>query len=242
MTKHHTGVDYFTFLHRVHQFLRPRTYLEIGTSTGSSLNYSNCDTICVDPLFKITGNAAGSRKRTMMFQMGSDDFFAAYRVRDYFPAGVDLSFLDGMHLFEFLLRDLINTEQCCHPRSLILMHDCLPMNERMAERKARYDPEEDLATAGCWTGDVWRVLPILKKYRPELQVRYFNAGPTGIVAVSNLDPDSTILSDNYHAILAEFSEVTIEAFGLDAVWNLFPTIDTTPIILEDDMTAHLSIW
>ena len=178
----------------------------------------------------------------MMFQMGSDAFFARYRVRDYFPAGVDLSFLDGMHRFEFLLRDLINTERSCHRRSLILMHDCLPLNERMAERRPRDVPEEDPATRGCWTGDVWRLLPILKKYRPDLQVRFLNCPLTGLVAISGVDPGSNILSDNYHAILAEFSEVTIEAFGLDAIWNLFPTIDAASMTSEDDMTAILSIW
>lgn len=240
--RQHLGVDYFTFLEFLNKHLAPRSYLEIGTSTGWSLERVTCDALCIDPVFNVTGNTPGPRKRTMMFQMGSDEFFADYRVRDYFPAGFDLAFLDGMHRFEFLLRDFINAERSGHSRSLILMHDCLPMNIRMADRRQFVVPEEDPATRDCWTGDVWRILPILQKYRPDLRVRLLDCPPTGLVAISGLNPASDILGRNYHAIVDEFSAVTLEMTGLDAVWNAFPSIGSRSIMTEEALTAVFSVW
>lgn len=238
----HQGIEYLAFLSLLNQHLAPRSYLEIGTSEGWSLDCFTCDAICIDPAFRVTGNTPGQRKRTLMFQMRSDEFFADYRVRDYFPGGVDLAFLDGMHRFEFLLRDFMNTERSAHRRSLILIHDCLPLNGHMAERCFTTGADEDPETAGWWTGDVWRMLPILKKYRPDLRVRVLDCPPTGLVAVSNLNPDSDILDRNYQAILDEFGSISFDSFGLDAIWGMYPIVATQTIATEDAITAVLSVW
>ncbi len=33
-----------------------------------------------------------------------------------------------------------------------------------------------------WTGDVWKLIPILQRYRPDLQLTLFDAPPSGLVA------------------------------------------------------------
>ena len=88
----------------------------------------------------------GTKQRAFFFQMTSDAFFADHDLALFFPRGVDLAFIDGMHRFEFLLRDFINTERRCHARSIVLLHDCLPRNCRMAERVARIDESEAAET------------------------------------------------------------------------------------------------
>ena len=45
-------------------------------------------------------------------------------------AAVRLAFIDGMHLFEFALRDFINTERHCSPKAVIVFDDILPRNCR----------------------------------------------------------------------------------------------------------------
>src|SRR5205807_717979 len=142
----------------------------------------------------------------------SDEFFRSHTIRQFFPNGPDIAFLDGMHRFEYLLRDFINTERECHSRSLILMHDCLPTNERMAERSPRIDETEAHETRGCWTGDVWRMLPILRRHRPDLRLLVLDCPPTGLVACTHLNPESRLLSQNYHAIVDEFVQIELAEY------------------------------
>ena len=65
-------------------------------------------------------------------------------MRDFFPKGPDIAFLDGMHRAEYLLRDFMNTERFSHERTLILLHDCLPVNARMADGVIAGYPVHDL--------------------------------------------------------------------------------------------------
>ena len=48
---------------------------------------------------------------------------------------VDLALIDGMHHFEYALRDFMNLERLCAPQSTILIDDCFPA--RPADRAAR---------------------------------------------------------------------------------------------------------
>ena len=68
------GVPYLDFLTALHTHLTPRTYLEVGTETGSSLALVGCDAIAVDPQFQLDVTATGNRRRTFFFQMPSDTF------------------------------------------------------------------------------------------------------------------------------------------------------------------------
>jgi hypothetical protein len=238
----HNGLQYLDFLALLDTTLRPSCYLEIGTCEGQSLAAFKCDVLCIDPKFIIEMSPLRDRKRAFFFQMGSDDFFRQHRVRDFFATGPDICFLDGMHRFEYLLRDFINVEAACHRNSLILMHDCLPFNERMAERTARLDPLEDESTRRAWTGDVWRILTVLKKRRPDLRVMQLDCGPTGLIAVTNLDPDSKALSRDYNKIVDEAMNLALSDLGIPQLWKIFPTVDTARLAAHpEDITAIFNI-
>lgn len=74
---------------------------------------------------------------------------------------------------------------------------------------------------GAWTGDVWKLIPILKTYRPELKITILDCKPTGLVLVSNLSPTNTTLAKNYDKILAEYTDMTLEDFGADRFAETF---------------------
>jgi hypothetical protein len=136
-------------------------------------------------------------------------------VRDLLGGPVELAFLDGMHLFEYLLRDFINTERCCGPGSLIVLHDCIPLDLPMTVRDAA-----DAATRSrsrypqWWTEDVWKLVRVLQLYRPDLAIEAFNAPPTGLVLVGNLDPASRVLDACYDEVVTSFSALADEAATL----------------------------
>ncbi|MDR3403928.1 MAG: class I SAM-dependent methyltransferase, partial [Chthoniobacter sp.] len=196
---------YETVIQQIVEILSPKTYFEVGTSTGASLTIPQCHCIAVDPSFRIERNVIGKKEICQFFQMPSDQFFRKFSPAELLGGTIDLAFLDGMHLYEFLLRDFYNTEKYCRKNSVIMLHDCVPSDRYMAARdEADVDQRKQSVNSGWWTGDVWKVLPILKKYRPELRIYAVNTPPTGLILVTNLDPASKVLEEAYFQILDEF--------------------------------------
>jgi hypothetical protein len=233
------GVPYLDFLAGLHTHLTPRTYLEVGTETGTSLAVAGCDAIAVDPRFQLLPGATGNRRRTFFFQMPSDAFFATENVRELLGRPVDLAFLDGLHRFEFLLRDLIAAEAACHPRSLILLHDCVPLNPRMASRLYRPGDSSEGDTAYFWTGDVWKLLPILKEYRPDLRLHVLDCPPTGLVAISRVDPESRVLADCYYDIVDKHAATVMDETLVKSFWEELKLTDSRPLCEEPDRLTEL---
>ena len=204
-----TGEDYKVVLGRLHTLLKPANYLEIGSRDGSSLALASCPSIAVDPVFTLIPSFLGEKPFCGLYRMGSDAFFSAFKPEAIFNRKVDLAFLDGLHLAEFLLRDFINTERSCRANSVIAMHDCIPLDAPMARRHESREGEVLSARYPYfWTGDVWKVVVALKKYRPALQLLLLDAYPTGLAVVTGLDPQSTVLSDNYYGIVRDFRSMT----------------------------------
>ena len=222
----HGGADYLEVMREVATRLRPRSYLEIGTCGGESLRQVACDALCIDPGFAVAQNVLLRRTRSFFFQMPSDDFFRDHAVETFLPQGLDLAFLDGLHHFEATLRDFINVERAAHRRTVVLVHDCLPPHLDMTSRVPR---------AVMWTGDVWRLLPIFKKYRPDLRVAALDCEPTGLVVCTGLDPASTTLTANYHAILDEFANAPLDLERLQEIGDLFPYLDSREMLAHPEM-------
>lgn len=217
------GDLYMTVLGRFHEFLSPRNYFEIGTQTGATLALARCASVSVDPNYVLSTDVLGSKPSCFLFQTTSDDFFRRHDLTALLGGPVELAFLDGMHLFEFLLRDFINTERHCRPNSVILLHDCLPLDHWMAQRIYDATVRARSRYKGWWTGDVWKMVPLLRKHRPDLEITVLDAPPTGLVAITNLDPRSTVLADRYAALLREFGGLPLNIRELHAGIGMKPT-------------------
>jgi hypothetical protein len=200
------GRRYRAFLADLHARMVFDWYLEIGCRKGESFAPVRSRTIAVDPFFRIDTNVIGSKPALLIFQTTSDAFFESGFLK---PQGIRLSFsfLDGMHLFEYLLRDFINTEAHSDPAGVIAMHDCVPFSVAMTTR------DLDNLPKGAWTGDVWKLIPILRQYRPDLKVTVLDCPPSGLVLVSGLDPENRVLSENMDRILGEYAP-GIEEYGV----------------------------
>jgi hypothetical protein len=224
------GSSYGAVLQQLHKLLRPKSYFEIGTLRGGTLKLAECPSIAVDPQFQVEQNVVGGKRMCALYQMTSDDFFAAYDPKAILGRPIDFAFLDGMHLCEYLLRDFANTEKHCRKNSVIFMHDCAPVEPAIAERR----PNQSTVVphrAAWWAGDVWRTVLALKKYRPDLAITALDASPTGLICVSNLNPQNTSIMDRYMEIVGDmmsysFDRMTIEEYF--RIINVEPTsvIDT----------------
>jgi len=221
------------FLAALHALLKPRVYLEIGVQHGTSFDLADRSItrrfgVDPEPLCQRTG----------VFSMTSDAFFADDGLRTL-VSPVDLAFIDGMHLLEFALRDFIGIEQLCrrptfkvaqsdlvtpvqvHPSpSVIVFDDVFPRNQAEA---ARTQPPGD------WTGDVWRIVDILTKFRLDLDLMPVNTQPTGLLVVTNLNPDDRLLTDRAADIATRWPPedqiVPAEVLNREGAWHPIAALD-----------------
>jgi hypothetical protein len=187
---------YYRVLRQLHARLRPETYLEIGIRKGDSLALATSSAVAlgVDPMPMLSRPPAPNAR---VFAMTSDEFFAAHDVRELLgDRDLDLAFIDGMHLFEYVIRDFANVEQSSTPKTRVVLHDCLPIDAVTAARER---------TTSLWTGDVWKAALVLRRYRPDLRLTVIDVGPSGLVFVEGLDPSSSVLRDNADGIFAEYA-------------------------------------
>lgn len=196
-------MQYHEVLSNIHKYMKPKTYLEIGVRHGESLQYAWGKTRCIaiDPEYDIKYPYCHD---TLFYKQTSDQFFESGEAERLFERSkIDLSFIDGMHLFEFVLRDFINVERFSGSTSVIVLHDCLARDEETSSRERKTD---------FWTGDVWKVIKVLEKYRPDLKITILDAEPSGLAIITNLDPSSTVLNNGYDHIVKEFIEVRLSTF------------------------------
>lgn len=219
------GMPYYRFLSRLHESTLLDWYLEIGCRAGLSFAPVAGKTIAVDPFFRAEINIINRKPQLHVFQATSDDFFASgFLERN--GIRISAAFLDGMHLFEFLLRDFMNTEAQSNPDGVIMLHDCVPFSFEMTTRDLESLPR------GAWTGDVWKLIPILQTWRPDLKLEVLDCRPTGLVCVSNLNPESRVLRDSYDGIVAEYSALNIAAFGVERFFASFEYTSAKALVRE----------
>ncbi|HJY44815.1 MAG TPA: class I SAM-dependent methyltransferase [Propionibacteriaceae bacterium] len=211
------------FLEGLHEKTRPRTYLEIGIRTGTSLALSRSRSIAVDPRFAIDKPIHCD---VQVVKSTSDDFFAGDAPLAHFDGlPVDLAFIDGMHLSEFALRDFINIEPWMADTGVVVFDDVLPRNALEAARDRKTE---------SWAGDVYKVVEILRRRRPDLVVLLLNTANTGTAVVLGFDQASTVLKD---------------CFAEEKDYLLRPDPQTLPqeyldrsIAVEPDILLESPVW
>lgn len=206
-------MDRHGFLRQLHSTYKPRNYLEIGVNDGRSLALSRVPSVAVDPAFRVVTSISCD---VHLVKATSDDFFARKDPLVHLRTGrnpfralarkdplnvfggdpkLELSFIDGMHLFEYALRDFMNVERHSRWSSVIVLDDMLPrsVDEAARDRHTKF-----------WAGDVYKVAQVLRKYRPDLVVIEVDTAPTGVVAIFGADPESTVLKNAYGTIIEEY--------------------------------------
>ena len=101
-----------------------KSYLEIGVNTPSQPGYNWIGVKIpvkhgVDPNVETT------------FKMTSDEFFKNHIAQKY-----DIIFIDGLHLFEQVYKDIINSLLYLNDNGTIVVHDCNPLEE-ITQRRIR---------------------------------------------------------------------------------------------------------
>mgnify|MGYP003856664295 FL=1 len=180
-------LDCYEFLIDLHKYVEPRFYTEIGVEYGASLKLATCAALGIDPAPQLSVPIAPQHS---ISYTTSDDFF---RLADTSAMkSIDLCYIDGMHQIEFALKDFMNMERFCHAGSVVIVDDIYPAHPLQGERirQSRY-----------WTGDIWKIIPILQLHRPDLIVMPVDTDPTGSLMVLGLDPNNNVLWDHFDSII-----------------------------------------
>ncbi len=209
------GESYYHLLARLHPLLRPATYIEIGVDRGRSLSLAGpeCRAIGIDPAPVVDVDFQGTPD---IHTVTSDAFFAEQDV----PALLgqphfDLAFIDGLHTFDQALKDFINLTEYAAPHSVILMHDCYPLDAASCTRDR---------TTNIWSGDVWKVVCALRFAVPDIDLVAIKTPPTGLGLAKNCDGLYERLNARYNELVETFRDRDFDwlAEDMDGRLNAIP--------------------
>lgn len=185
------GRPYLEVLADLHAILRPQRYVEIGVAAGDSLALAHdCATaIGIDP-----APSADPKTGAILWRETAQAYFARSGLSaDLGGRPFDMAFIDGAHAFRNVLADFLALAAQAEAHSLIVLHDCLPLDALSASAERR---------TAFWTGDGWKFVALLSQTWPQLRWATLMCPPSGLVLVSG-----------FGAILQRPDEARIAAFG-----------------------------
>jgi Methyltransferase domain len=198
------------------------TYLEIGVFAGGVFFPVKAKRkIAVDPEFtfgkfkrrkKILKNL--SNLNASYFEMSSDDFFNTQAGPLFKEQPVDICLVDGMHEYEYALRDVENTLKYLQPDGVIIMHDC---NPQTAGSAITFEEWKNKNYEGNWNGDVWKTILHLRSLRKDITVFVLDVD-YGLGIVCKRHPEETLSFAK-----KEIQDLTYNDFDKNRHWlNLKP--------------------
>ena len=152
-----------------------KRYLEIGVFNGEVFFKIKVQhKYAVDPVFRFVKETKykmmlknRSNINARYFTKTSDDFFKELAPKLFSKKKIDICFIDGMHEFDFVLRDTINTLKYLDEGGVIILHDCNPLT---AEAEVNYAEWEKRGLTGEWNGDVWKIIVYLRSMVDDINV------------------------------------------------------------------------
>ena len=158
-----------------------KKYLEIGCERDELFNHIDCEKkVGVDPV------SGGTIRKT------SDQFFS--NNNDFF----DCIFIDGLHEYKQVRKDILNSLKFLNKGGIILVHDCLPNN---------YFEQAVPRCQWTWNGDVWKAIVDSRRSKDiDVYTCYADHGigviikrpNRNLLKIPNKDSESLKFEDYFH--------------------------------------------
>ncbi len=166
--------DMIKFLQSKKEF---KNYLEIGCDQDQLFSRINIENkIGVDPV------SGGNIRKS------SDEFFLTNKIN------FDLVFIDGLHEYYQVKKDILNSLKFLKPNGVILVHDCLP-SSMSKQAVPRYRMS--------WNGDVWKAIVDL---RQDENLEIFTCEIDQGIGIIRKEKNSSILKLNKAANKLKFKD------------------------------------
>jgi hypothetical protein len=167
--------DRLTFINLLIKKRNFKNYLEIGVFLGKVFFFVKAThKTAVDPQFRFGYYRRFKRIFKSLnnlwarfYQKTSDEFFREDAPKLYSRRLLDICLVDGMHEYEYALRDVENTLLHLDNQGVILMHDCNPAQPQNA---VTFEQWKERNYTGLWNGDVWKSILHLRSMRHDINV------------------------------------------------------------------------
>lgn len=132
-----------------------KKYLEIGVNHGYTFEGVNVELkVGVDPSRKVITINTGK-----FLKMTSDDFFLSNTLK------FDMVFIDGLHEYQQVIRDIFNSLHCLEPGGFLLVDDVVPSKNleaslewgELTKIQKKFIERGDFS----WQGDVYKAIFLL---------------------------------------------------------------------------------
>jgi len=152
-------------------------YLEIGCDQDQLFSKIKIENkVGVDPY------SGGNVRKT------SDEFFK------YNKNKFDIIFIDGLHIYNQVKKDILNSIDCLKEGGIVLVHDCMP-DSLSKQAVPRYRM--------IWNGDVWRAIVDLRQ-RENLEI--FTCEMDQGIGIIKKERNTSILKINKPIINLKFKD------------------------------------
>lgn len=192
-------------------------YLEIGVDDARRCyKHINCENkIGVDPKWDATHDES-------VINETSDQFFA----NTFSNLDLDVAFIDGLHHWEQVVKDVKNTIDHINGFGVVMLHDCLPVSEQMQER---------IQCEGAWTGDTWKAVEFLNRYATGLDNRFTIPEDWGCHVI-------VVDKNNYFVNVPIPNEAQLaEINALDYKWYLNNVQSMSIFITPNELEQHFTL-
>lgn len=211
-------------------FYPDAAYLEIGVENGTTFHQLRAARkVAVDPRFQFP--ASDREPGTAYYELTSDEYFKGL---DRDTPKFDVIYLDGLHIFEQTLRDLLAAMNHLAADGVIVIDDVVPNSYHAALPSIpQFEALAAVAANGdtSWMGDVFKMAFFIETFMPAFRyatvadnhgqivmwrgrrMEGYDAGRT-VEAVSRLEFKDTILS------AAAFRKMPFDAIVAEARMDL----------------------
>lgn len=204
-------VSRFAVIRQLCRLYPEARYLEVGVWKGRTFDkVPAARKVAVDPDFQLSPPVAErDEPGTDYHEVTSDDYFATIVGQE---EKFDVVFLDGLHVYEQTLRDLMNTLDHLQPRGVVVVDDTHPPTHltSLPDRDEYFAVRDYLGeTDKRWMGDIYKLVWFVQTFCPHLSYRTIadNHGQTVIWRKRRADvPQRT---------LREVADLTFEQMVVD---------------------------
>jgi hypothetical protein len=184
------------FLKKLFRKKRFETYLEIGVFKGRVFfSVPAHKKIAVDPKFQFTASKKVkkffrrvSNLWAKFYEKTGDDFFAEDAPTLFKKNKIDVCLVDGMHEYNFALRDIENSLKFLQKDGVVLIHDCNPLSK---EASVSFEEYKNRGFVQDWNGDTWKAIVHLRSLRDDINVFVLDCDQ-GLGVVTYGEPESKL--------------------------------------------------
>ncbi len=157
------------FIQRFVDMIPNARYLEVGVSTGETFTRIKArKKTGVDPVYAFDFKANAEADSTAHYEVLTSDAFFQKAIE----RGVkkfDVVFLDGLHTFEQILKDLLNAVHLVEESGIIVIDDVIPSDytASVSDVPTMFALRRAAGNADAsWMGDVYKIVWFVATYMP----------------------------------------------------------------------------